>query len=171
MMAENIFKQFSQTCGDIKETIFFERPEGKWSVAENMQHLIISTKTTSLAYKLPKILLRLVGGKPNRFSKSFEELSAGYYKKLEDGAKASGRYIPKPIEIKYGKAKLLDNWNKTTAEFICALKNNRTEADLDHYQVKHPLLGSITLRELCYFTIFHADHHLKSITKRTYPNQ
>ena len=105
----------------------------------------------------------MVGGKPNRSSKSFDELSARYNKKLAEGAKASSRFIPKPIEIKYGKEKLISEWDKTTQKFITALKNNRTEADLDHYQAKHPLLGKITLRELCYFTIFHTEHHLKSI--------
>jgi hypothetical protein len=165
--AREAFTQFAKTCRDTDETFFFERPEGKWSVAENLQHLIISTNTTTLAYSLPKFLVRWIGGKSNRASRSFEELRDRYHKKLQEGAKASGRFIPKPIEIKYGRQKLLTKWDSATTNFISALQNKRTEADLDHYLAKHPLLGPITLRELCYFTIFHTQHHQDSIIKRT----
>jgi hypothetical protein len=166
--AENIFNRFTQTCKDTEETLFFERPDTKWSVAENVQHLIISTNTTTLAYSLPKFMVRWVGGTPNRASRTFDELAAKYYKKLEEGGKASARYVPRPIEIKYGKEKLITNWNRATQKFLSALQNNRTEADLDNYLASHPLLGRITLRELGYFTIFHTEHHLNSILKRTH---
>ena len=168
--AENIFIQFSETCSAITEIDFFKRPQNKWSVAENIQHLIISTNTTTLAYNLPKFLVRWIGGTPNRSSRSYDEVKEKYYKKLSDGGRASSRFVPKPIEIKYGKQKLLDNWNKATSKFITSLSAKRTEADLDNYLVKHPLLGRITLRELCYFTIFHTEHHLHSIKKITQPH-
>jgi hypothetical protein len=163
--AENAFTQFSENCNSMHETLFFKKPGSKWSAAENIQHMIISTNMTTLAYRLPKFIVRLVGGKPNRASRSYEELKDKYYKKLADGGKASGLFVPKPIEIKYGKQKLMDNWRKATDRFIKALTKNRTEKDLDNYLAKHPLLGRITLRELCYFTIFHTEHHLQAIHK------
>ncbi|MGB4843089.1 MAG: DinB family protein [Ferruginibacter sp.] len=163
--AENAFKLFSEYCINIPESEFFKRHENKWSVAENIQHLIISTNTTILAYVLPKFIVRWLAGKPNRNSRSFEELKEKYYKKLSEGGRASSRFVPKPIEINYGKQKLIDNWNKATTKFINKLSVNRTEQDLDNYLVKHPLLGRITLRELGYFTIFHTEHHLNSIQK------
>lgn len=163
--AEDIFKQLSETGNNINEGMLFKRPGSKWSAAEHMQHLIISTNTTTLAYTLPKFLVRWVGGTPNRPSRTYDELKEKYYKKLAEGGKASGRFVPKPIEINYGKQKLLGNWQKATAKFIKALNNNRTEKDLDSFLARHPLLGRITLRELCYFTIFHTQHHLHSIQK------
>jgi hypothetical protein len=163
--AENAFAQLSQTCNGIDEIAFFKRPGEKWSVAENVQHLIISTNTSSLAWYLPLFLVRWIGGTPNRNSRTYDELKDKYYKKLSEGGRASSRFVPKPIEIKYGKQKLQDNWNKATIKFITTLHRNRTEKDLDNYLIKHPLLGRITLRELCYFTIFHTEHHLHSIQK------
>ena len=163
--AEKSFNRFSETCNSMDEAAFFKKPGDKWSAAENIQHLIISTKMTALAYRLPKFIVRLVGGKPNRPSLTYEELKDKYYKKLADGGRASGVFVPKPIEIKYGKQKLMDNWQKSTAGFIKALAKNRTEKDFDNYLAKHPLLGRITLRELCYFTIFHTEHHLEAINK------
>ena len=163
--SENMFIQLSETGNHIDEQVMFKKPGDKWSVAENIMHLIISTDTTTLAYYLPKFLVKWVGGTPNRKSRTFDELKEKYYKKLSEGGRASGRFVPKPIEIKYGKQKLMSNWNKATLKYISALTNKRTDNDLDNYLARHPLLGRITLRELCYFTIFHTEHHLSSIQK------
>ncbi len=163
--AESIFAGFSESCNSIDELAFFTRCNEKWTVAENVQHLIISTNTSSLAWYLPKFMVRWIGGTPNRNSRTYDELKDKYYKKLSDGGRASGRFVPKPIEIKYGKQKLMDNWNNAAGKFTRSLAKNRTEKDLDAYLVKHPLLGRITLRELGYFTIFHTEHHLQSIQK------
>lgn len=168
--AEKTFNRFTATCEAVDTATFFAHPVEKWSVAENVQHMIVSTRMTNLAYRLPKWAVRLIGGKPNRVSRSFDELKAKYDRKLSEGGKASGRYVPKPLEKKYGKDKLLANWKKETAAFLKFLRNNRSEADLDNYLAGHPLLGKITLRELGYFTIFHTDHHLQAINKLTRTN-
>ncbi len=162
---EKTVEAFSQVCNGADDLVFFKRQGNKWSVAENIQHLIISFNTTTLAYSLPRIFVRWIGGKPNRPSRSYEALVDKYKKKLEDGGKAGSRFTPKKIEIKNGKEKILSNWNKATSKYITALKKNRDEKDLDNYLVRHPLLGRITLRELCYFSIYHTAHHLNSIRK------
>lgn len=164
--SEKTFSAFTNYCTSINETDFFAKPTTKWSVAENVQHLIISTNTSTLAYSLPKFLVRWIGGKPNRNSRTYEELVAKYKKKLEGGGAASGRFVPKPIAINFGKKKLMQNWIKATTKHIEAIQNNRTESDLNNYLIKHPLLGRITLRELCYFTIYHTEHHLNIIYSR-----
>jgi hypothetical protein len=168
--AEKMFAAFSKACEAMDESTFFTKPSAdKWSVAENVQHLIISTNTTTLAYTLPAFIVRWVGGTPNRDSRSYEALVDRYNEKLAAGGKASGRFIPKPIEIKYGKQKLMENWNKATVKFIEALKNKTGESKLDDYLARHPLLGRITLRELCYFTIYHTEHHLNIINNISNP--
>ena len=164
---ENAFNRFSETFKNIDESLVFKKRTDTWSVAENVQHLTISTNTTTLAYRLPRFLVRWIGGTPNRNSSSFEELKEKYYQRLSNGGVATGRYIPKQIKPNYGKEKLLINWYKAAFSFTNALSKNRTEKDLDAYLVKHPLLGRITLRELCYFTIFHTEHHLLAINKLT----
>lgn len=165
--SENIFRQFSETCSRIDENSMFAKPGAKWSVAENIRHMVISTNTTTLAYRLPKFMVKWIGGTPNRKSRSYEELKQKYYKKLSEGGRASARFVPKPIDVNYGKQKLLDSWNASTAKYLAALTAKRTEEDLDNYLARHPLLGRITLRELCYFTVFHTEHHLKTIRELT----
>ncbi len=162
------FTDFTNYCNNLNEVSFFAKPNEKWSVAENVQHLIVSTNTSALAFFLPKFIVSWIGGKPNRKSKTYEELVDKYNLKLAQGGTASGRFVPKPIKINFGKEKMIANWNKATAKYLTALEKNRTEDDLENYLVKHPLLGKITLRELCYFTIFHTQHHLKTIATISY---
>ncbi len=161
--AEEIFKAFTSICKNTDDTFFFAKLNDKWSIAENVKHLIVSTNTTTLAFTLPAFLVRWIGGTPNRPSKTYEELVAKYKQKLAEGGAASGRFIPKPIPVSVNKKKLMQHWENAAAKFINAVQNKTTEKKLDSYLVKHPLLGRITLRELCYFTIYHTQHHQQII--------
>ncbi len=161
--SESVFTRFTETCERIEEAALFAKPGDKWSVAENIRHLVISTNMTTLAYRLPKFIVKWYAGTPNRKSRTLDELKEKYYRKLEEGGRASARFVPKPIAVSYGKQKLIGSWKTATAKYLAALDANRTEEDLDNYLAKHPLLGRITLRELCYFTIFHTEHHLRTI--------
>lgn len=152
-------------CTSLSDEQFFRQPVDKWSPAQQTKHLVKSTDTARLAFTLPKFLVRWIGGKPNRPSRTYDDLVARYKQKLEQGGKASGRYIPKPIPVSYGRERLLQDFERSMKRFARALVRNRTEPDLERYIAPHPLLGKITLRELCYFTIHHSYHHLESIKK------
>jgi hypothetical protein len=156
---------FTGYCSGLAADLFFHQPEGKWSPAQQVKHLITSANMTRLAFVLPKFMVRLIGGKPNRGSRSYDELVAKYNLKLEKGGKASGRYIPKAIPVSYGKEKMLQQFSRSMQRFAKALEKNWKDAQLDQYLAPHPLLGKITLRELCFFTIHHTYHHLNSIQK------
>ena len=158
------FNRLTEFCIQFPDDLFFQQPsEDKWSAAQHLKHLIISTRITSAAYALPKFLVRMVGGRPNRASRSYEALVAKYQAKLQQGGKASGRYIPGKINASIGKNPLLTQWKKVTGLYLDAIKKNWTNNQLDKYIVSHPLLGKITLRELSYFTIYHTYHHYNSI--------
>lgn len=168
--ATKSFDGFTVSIEAIEESVFFERPAiEKWSVAEQVQHLIVSTNTTTLAYTLPAFIVRWVGGIPNRTGRSYEALVERYLQKLAAGGKASGRFVPKKMKQNISKEKLVQNWKKAAAKFISALKNTSNESKLDNYLARHPLLGRITLRELCYFTIYHTEHHKNIILQTNYP--
>lgn len=163
--SHKIFGEFSDYCLNISDEIFFNQPKDKWSIAQNVDHLIISTKQTKLVYSLPKFIVRLYTGKPNRPSRNYEELVKKYHLKLEAGGKASGIFIPKIINDA-SKEKLINNWMKISAAYIHIVEINWKNEQLDNYLAPHPLLGKITLRELCYFTIYHTEHHLNIIKQR-----
>lgn len=158
------FNRLTILCNQIPDDRFFHQAHAdKWSIAQHLQHLIISTRTTTAAYALPKFLVRLIGGRPNRPSHSYEELVDKYKMKLQRGGKANGRYIPKEIKAGNGKEEILFRWKKTTTHYLKSIKDNWSDERLDKYIVMHPLLGKITLRELCYFTIYHTYHHHTNI--------
>jgi hypothetical protein len=166
-LSVTVFQELRAYCLKIPEDAFFEYPSnGKWSIAQNIRHLVISTNTTTLAYSLPKWILRWVGGKPNRHSRTYEELVAKYTDKLQQGGRAGGRYIPKKIPAAYTSEKLLQNWQQATKKYLGKLQKNWTEDQLDQYLAPHPLLGKITMRELGYFTCYHAEHHFNIIKSR-----
>jgi hypothetical protein len=159
-------EEFTGFCRCIDADSFFRQPANKWSVAQNVKHLTISANTTRLAFILPKFILLLYTGKPNRLSRNFNELTNKYKTKLQQGGKASGRYIPAIISPQVGKENILDSFSKSMNELSNCVAKKWTNAQLDQYLAPHPLLGKITLRELCYFTIYHTRHHLEIIKER-----
>ncbi len=162
--SKTIFNEFSDTCLQIPDDKFFSKPGEKWSIAQNVDHLTKAVKTTRLAYLLPKIFVRTLFGKANRPSKTYEELVAKYKQKLAQGGKASGRYLPKTHFTK--KLTLIQKWQKENENYLEAVELKWSDDQLDHYIAPHPLLGKLTLRELCYFTIYHTEHHLNIIKAR-----
>nr|WP_315815140.1 DinB family protein [Paraflavitalea speifideiaquila] len=96
----------------------------------------------------------------------YPELVEQYQRILATGGKAKGRNIPKHFKATANKEELINHWRQFTTIYLQALRKNWKDAQLDHYLVEHPLLGKITLRELCYFTIYHTDHHLEIVQRR-----
>ncbi|MES2619814.1 MAG: DinB family protein [Bacteroidota bacterium] len=135
----------------------------KWTPAENIAHLVRATKMTSLAFTLPKFLHVVLYGKPNRTSHGYTKIVDNYHKKLEGGAQASGVYLPK--KASYQKEKLTSKLNTEGEKLIKAVNEKWSDEQLDQYQISHPILGLLTIRELAYFTIYHNGHHLESIKK------
>lgn len=154
-------------CHTLTDESFFHQPAGKWSPAQQIKHLITATDTSKLAYSLPKFMVRLVAGKPNRPSRSYDELVAKYQLKLQQGGRASGRFVPKPIPASYGKEKMLQQFATSMQQIGRSMERKWKEDQLDQYLAPHPLLGKITLRELGYFTVYHTYHHLESIRTLT----
>ena len=159
--------EFNSYCTSLSDDRFFYQPETKWSPAQQVKHLIIAAGNTKLAFALPKLIVRWYAGKPNRPSRSYDELVAKYQLKLEQGGKASGRFIPKPISASYGKQKMLDQFKRSMNKLMDAINSKWKDPQLDQYIAPHPLLGKITLRELGYFTIHHTYDHLETIQKMT----
>lgn len=158
--------EFTTFCAKIPGEVFFHQPPVKWSIAQNVKHLVISGTTTKLAFILPKFIVRLYAGKPNRRSRSYDELVNKYKLKLQQGGKASGIYIPKTIDPQTGNENMLNDFLRTMNRLISSIHKNYRDDQLDQFLAPHPLLGKITLRELCYFTIYHTQHHLNIIKER-----
>lgn len=170
---EGIIKQlniavdaFEQTGRKLSDEQFFAKSEDKWSAAEQMQHLILAVKPLNKAFGMPRLILRLLYGKPNKNSSiNYQELVKKYQGKLERGAKASTAFIPKPISTDADKENIINSFAKNYIDFTANLADIN-EYDLDNYQLPHPILGKLSLREMLYFTAYHVEHHHNIVKER-----
>lgn len=152
------------------ETWFGEMPAGKfftrhgdvWSPSDNVDHLIKAVKPIARALKLPTFTILAMFGKPEKPSRTYEELCQIYRDAIAKGAQASGRYLPhqeSPAEDAAEKKKeLLEQWSKANMELLEIIEKWE-DSDLDRYLLPHPLIGKLTIREMIFFTIYHNLRH------------
>jgi DinB superfamily len=155
---------FNQHIALLNKEQFESTPGGKWSAGQNLDHLYRSIKPLNQAYALPGFILKLMFGKANRPSKTFDELVAKYKNKLAAGGRASGRFIP-PVVLFADKEALIIKYNRQKEKLI-QKTNGWSEEKLDQYILPHPLLGKLTLREMLYFTIYHNTHHIEILQRQ-----
>jgi hypothetical protein len=143
-------------------SVEFEKAEaGKWSAAQQFDHIIKAVDAVLLVFKLPRFVPKLLFGKANRPSRSYEEVVAKYQKVLGEGAKAGRGFIPPVIPFPQ-KESLLKKYKQLSDKLLKGV-SGMSESDLDTLVVPHPLLGKMTMRELLYFTLYHVQHHHKSV--------
>ncbi len=153
--AENWFRE-------IPASDFFTRHGEIWSPSDNVDHLMKSVKPITKALNLPKFTLHTMFGKPDKPSMRYEELCQIYRDELAKGAQASGRFLPnqenpsEEAEIK--KRELLEQWTNANSELV-SVSETLDESELDQYQLPHPILGKLTIREMLFFTIYHNLRH------------
>ncbi len=147
----------------LSDNEFLQHQPEKWSAGQQLDHIYRSVSPVTMVFGLPDFLLRMFFGKPNRPGRSYDELVKKYKAKLAAGGAASGRFIPKPVAV----SDRLDLAKSLILKVgkLCFRLEKYTEEELDRLLLPHPLLGKLTLREMLYFTIYHAEHHL-AITQR-----
>tara|TARA_R110001592_G_scaffold38767_1_gene127738 strand:- start:271 stop:798 length:528 start_codon:yes stop_codon:yes gene_type:complete len=151
------YLNFVNNCNSLTKDEFEYAPEGKWSAGQQMEHLIKSTSPLHKGMGLPKFLIKFKFGKANRPSKTFDQLVERYKEKLGLGRVASAAFTPQ--KINFNEKERLINQLQSNIESINKKLDKWTEAQFDEFILPHPLLGKITVREMLYFTIHHADHH------------
>ncbi len=164
---QQLNRQYNSFLAEIEilnESEFAQAPMGKWNAGEQLDHLCRSVLPLVWGLRLPKIVPRLLFGKANRPSKTYEELVAKYLRKIADGAKATGAYVPKTT-IAFSQKKMLLTLLQNRIKKLCKIVDSFSEEQLDRLILPHPLLGKVTIREMLYFTIYHAEHHKKLIIR------
>lgn len=152
-------KKVSETA----EPVFYQAFGEKWSIAENMDHLIRSCRPVASALKMPKAALQAFGS-PDQATRSYETIVAIYQAKLKEGtAVASGPFVPEN-SLDYPQADMLRDWQLIAGKFA-ERTDQWEEEDLDQYVIPHPVLGKLTVREMLFFTINHNYHHLRAMNR------
>ncbi|HNB54791.1 MAG TPA: DinB family protein [Anaerolineales bacterium] len=145
----------------IPAAAFFVRQGDIWSASDNMDHLIRANKPIIKAMKLPRLALQTMFGKHTEAGRSYEAVCAFYRAELAKGAVASGSFLPdqqQPDDPEGVKREILSRWVSVSAELV-AQAEKWDEKDLDSYQLPHPLLGNLSMREMLYFTHYHNLRH------------
>ncbi len=150
----------AKTANLYTEDIFFRRPaEGKWSAAENVEHLILVTKSMAGLFAKPEVMVER-WGTVDRPSRSYDEIADAYIKATNGAGKAPERVVPQataPTMVEQ-----LDKFKKVNEEYLKAIEL-LTEPQLNTCQLPHPFIGNITVRECLHFMTFHVNHHHKAI--------
>lgn len=73
----------------------------KWSTLKHLEYLLYSIQPLNKALRIPLPELRILFGKPNSSCRTYDEQVAKSIKKLNEGGKASGRFVP----VKRGSCK------------------------------------------------------------------
>ncbi len=156
-------RAFIEIVKVIDEESFYRAPEGKWNAGQQLSHLVKSLKAIYTGLVIPKFQLKMLFGKANRTSRSYNELVEKYQSKLDKGYENRKAYMPAEVEFKDRKAlcdKLMSFANRLGKQL-----EGFDEEQLDTYLLPHPLLGKLTIREMAYFAIYHVQHHQK-LTKK-----
>jgi len=135
----------------------------KWSAGQHLDHLVLSTKAIVSVFQLDKISIAEKFGMPTNSKHSYTSLKTFYFEKLDNGGKAPERFVP---DKKVVHQKILAGQNlKIFIEQLSTAIESFSEEELDTLCIPHPLLGDLSLREMLYNAIYHAEHHQKLIAK------
>jgi hypothetical protein len=147
---------------------FIEPLEGGWSASDTVRHLEKSTKPVVKALHLPGLVLRATFGMAPNPSISYSELVARYREALKNGGTA-GRFTPSeqetPENLETWQTEVIANCRAALTDLSSVL-DGWTEKKLDQYQLPHPLIGKLTVREMMLFTIYHYRHHQGIIARK-----
>ncbi|MCR9287642.1 MAG: DinB family protein [Bacteroidetes bacterium] len=146
----------------IDSNTFEKSIDEKWSIAENLDHLIRSTKPIVKALGASKLGLRMFG-KPKGPSRNYNEIVQTYHTALASGLVSGGGFSPQNESV-MSQEEFLVFWRSVGGRLHERLEKWK-DSDLDKYVLLHPALGKMTIREILLFTIYHTYHHLKAMKK------
>ncbi|MFQ5526307.1 MAG: DinB family protein [Thermoanaerobaculia bacterium] len=173
---KEIREEWSRLHGEIAAAVDeldleeFLAPQGEhWSPALHIRHLVTANRALSRGMSAPRFLLAIRFGVNRKGSRSFEEVRDLYRGALAAGGMATGPYDPSrrslDMEPEDLRALVMKRWHAAGSELGRAI-DSWPETALDRYQAKHPLLGTMSVRELLYFTLYHNAHHGQRIVER-----
>jgi hypothetical protein len=158
----------SAYLGTLSDSAFFTPQGSAWSPAEHVRHLRASSAPLVLALKLPRWVLTLRFGRAKSPSRSFTAIRDRYRETLAAGGQA-GRFAPSreqpPGDPRARRLEIMNGWVAATVELQNAI-GKWPEAALDQHLLPHPLLGTLTVREMLDFTVYHTAHHLRRVAER-----
>jgi len=132
---------------------------GKWTAGQDLKHLVRTMQLMNFVYTLPLVFLRMLFGKPNRKSRSEQDLRDRYRKAIGKGIKAPG--MLKPGKVRHNECQALIRKHRLATDKLCQKLERLGDDVLEKSLVKHPAVGKVTMREMALLTRFHTEHHTR----------
>lgn len=161
---EKAFHTVQLALESLSESAYQEKNGDRWSPAEQVEHLILSTIPIAGALGKDRDWFDQFAA-PDHPEKSYAELQLYYEEVLLTGIKAPARFTPREHQT-YDKVQQLASWKRLKVGVNRKL-DAWSEELLDQCTLPHPALGTLTMRQMLLFTIIHTYHHLPWIKRET----
>lgn len=129
----------------------------KWTAGQQLKHIVLCVEALAQVFNTPKSIIEQKFGLSNKPGCTYKELANKYEGKFKEGGKAQDRFVPEIVPM--NQREILCEDLASLVNELCAEIENYTEQELDTLRIPHPLLGSLTMREMLYNTIYHVEHH------------
>ena len=150
---------FAQFAAPLTEAQFSHKPNGRWSVGDTAQHLYLSVRPVVRVLSSPREIFEQWSNAEEP-SRSYDVLAELYLRILQTtGIKAPASFAPRPDDVPANKVTMLTRLTDTylaLANLLTAFSNE----EMDRYQMPHPALGMLSVREMILFTGVHTRHHI-----------
>jgi hypothetical protein len=151
------YTSFVNYIGSLTEEEYLYHHKEKWSAGQQLAHIVLCVKPIVMVFSMDKTAIEQRFGKTERTNIEYNALEEIYLQKLKEGGKAPERFLPETISFEQKKTlsqELIEMINELNTKI-----NSFGDAELDTLLIPHPLLGSLTLREMLYSAIYHVKHH------------
>ncbi len=149
-------RDFTNYIDSISHDYFEASLEGKWSVGQELDHILKSTLPIAKVLQ-SKEYLKDKFGIIDRSSMAYDEVINQYNLQLQKGAVATDRFVPDPVS--WGEKRELITHLKGVVDSIVEQIDNYSTEELTSLAIPHPLLGKLSVLEMLYFTNHHVQHH------------
>ena len=121
-------------------------PEKKWSTSQHIQHLADSLQLLNKALSYPRFFLKYKFGICNRESRDYNTIVKLNKPTLKEKKRLITKLQIQQKKLQYKTKKI-------------------SEKNLDSLVIPHPIMGKMTIREIIMWTVYHTEHHTKTLQK------
>ncbi|HXB11783.1 MAG TPA: DinB family protein [Bacteroidia bacterium] len=150
------FDEVAKTANAFSEEQFYiSLIPNKWSAAQIMEHLFLSVKPLAGLFSSPQVMIEK-WGKNTRATRNYDQIVSALREKLDNGV--GFQWNPIDLATEPTKGEQIIKFDIINEKFLerAALF---TDEELDSYQLPHPLIGLLSVREFLDFTLYHNRRH------------